>query len=182
MESRFEHYFQLIDSDDLDEVIEVIDNCEKHHCLFYIYDIGISFSGKQREEARKIAEVLEEGGAKVFFDEFNKADLIGRDLVDEFYTVFSRECRYVLILVSKDYLEGIWTSHEYAAAKERVLKERGAGYILPIQVDDDAFLPGLPRTIAYLPLDNNPIAVGKTILDKIFLRVKRYSLFGENGE
>ena len=105
MESRFEHYFQLIDSDDLDEVIEVIDNCEKHHCLFYIYDIGISFSGKQREEARKIAEVLEEGGAKVFFDEFNKADLIGRDLVDEFYTVFSRECRYVLILVSKDYLE-----------------------------------------------------------------------------
>jgi len=41
--------------------------------------------------------------------------------------------------------------HERRSAQERMLKERGNEYILPIKADD-AELPGMPSTLGYVSL------------------------------
>ena len=44
-----------------------------------------------------------------------------------------------------------WTVHERRSAQERMLKERGAEYILPIKTNA-VDLPGMPSTIGYVSL------------------------------
>ena len=56
------------------------------------------------------------------------------------------------MFVSKDYAERVWTNHERQSAQERMLRERGRDYVLPVRVDGTE-LPGLTTTIAYLPID-----------------------------
>ena len=41
----------------------------------------------------------------------------------------------------KQYLEREWTIHERRSAQERMLKEKGSEYILPVKIDDSE-LPG----------------------------------------
>jgi hypothetical protein len=171
-DSRFEHYFRLIEPFEVADVLDVLDQCEQFHRNYYPYDVGISFAGRQRVEARAIAKALKDNGAKVFFDEYAKPELLGQALTEHLYSIYAHKCRYTVILVSKAYLTRIWTNHERAAAQERALKERGVGYILPIRVDDSC-LPGMPQTIGFHPLANNPVAAAKMVLRKLFIRRRR---------
>jgi hypothetical protein len=53
-----------------------------------------------------------------------------------------------MIIVSKYYIKKAWAIHELKSAQARAFEENSE-YILPIRLDD-AELPGLPSTIAYL--------------------------------
>jgi hypothetical protein len=56
-----------------------------------------------------------------------------------------------VIFVSRQYAEKKWTTHERRSAIERALDEHQREYILPIQVDDTQ-LPGIHRTLGYVPI------------------------------
>jgi hypothetical protein len=118
----------------------------------YEFDVAISFADEQRGYARAIAGCLVENGRKVFFDEYEQADLWGRNLQEHLAETYEHKARYCLMLVSKEYAANIWPNHERRAAQSRALKER-QDYILPIRFDDTE-VPGLSDAVGYLERTN----------------------------
>jgi hypothetical protein len=116
----------------------------------YEYDVCLSFAGEQREYVRQVAEVLQERGVKIFFDEYEEADLWGKDLYEHLATVYGQNARYCILFASKEYADKVWTSHERANAQARALQNKGE-YLLPARFDNTE-IPGLRPTIAYIDL------------------------------
>ena len=115
------------------------------------FDVAISFAGPERQYAEELAKHLVEAGFSVFYDGFYPEDLWGKDLVQTFHKIYSRRSRYCVIFVSQEYNNRAWTIHERRSAQERMLKEKGQEYILPIKANA-VDLPGLPSTIGYVSL------------------------------
>ena len=44
------------------------------------YDVGLSFAGEHRDYVRQVADVLKEREFKVFFDDYERTELWGKDL------------------------------------------------------------------------------------------------------
>lgn len=137
------------------------------------YDVAISFAGEDRNYAKKLAEKLKYKGIKIFYDEYEKAQLWGKDLYRHLSNIYSSEARYCVIFVSQAYAKKLWTNHELRSAQERALREIDQEYILPVRLDDTE-LSGLPNTIGYIDLRKSSIEeVADLILQKIgFINIK----------
>ncbi len=112
------------------------------------YDVAISFAGEERAEAEAIAACLTKAGIKIFYDDYERASLWGKNLYDHLADVYKNKARYCLMLVSAAYAAKIWTTHERRSAQARALIEKSE-YILPVRFDDTE-IPGLPTTVGYL--------------------------------
>jgi len=138
----------------------------------YEYDIALSFAGEQRNFVREVAKILDDNyKLKVFFDEFEESKLWGKNLYDYLYEIYSKKAKYVIIFVSKEYKEKIWTNHERQASQERALTEKNE-YILPVKFDD-TIIPGLKSTIGYLDAKKySPYKIAVLFAEKFGLNEK----------
>lgn len=165
---RFKHYFR-IDRDSMS--IPLLNNlllqCQEWHYGLHQYDVAISFAGKDRKTASSLARNLRKLGSRVFFDEFEKAALLGEDLHSYLYRVYSEEARHCCLLISKAYADGIWTMHERQAALSRALKTRDSDYIIPITIDKTQ-LPELMDK-AHISIDKGVSNIAHVIHDKLWL-------------
>ena len=116
----------------------------------YIFDFAISFSGEYRCRAERLASLLEERGAVVFYDRSFLVPLLGRRLDDEFDWLFGAATRYFVPFVSAGYTRRPWPQYEWAVAKQEA-DRRQQEFVLPLRVDDSRLF-GLPDTVAYLDL------------------------------
>lgn len=131
------------------------------------YDIAISFAGEDREVAQGIASDLTANGVSVFYDEFEKADLWGKDLYEHLISIYRDNSKYCLMLLSDSYSKKLWTSHERKAAQARAFKENKE-YILPLKLDDTV-IPGILETTGYLDYRSETNeSVAKLILKKLW--------------
>ncbi|MDQ3632218.1 MAG: TIR domain-containing protein [Actinomycetota bacterium] len=87
---------------------------------------------------------------RVFYDDYEKAQLWGKDLYEHLDYVYRRAARYCLVFVSKNYAEKLWTSHERRSAQARAFEENRE-YVLPARFDDTE-VPGLRSTVGYISL------------------------------
>ena len=113
--------------------------------------------------------MLVANGVRVFYDRFEQADLLGKDLYQHFQTIYKENSRYCAVFTSENYASKLWTNHELRQAQARVFSQEG-DYILPIRLDD-AQIPGINETTAYL--DGRKLApseVADIILQKLFHR------------
>jgi tetratricopeptide (TPR) repeat protein len=117
------------------------------------FDIAISFAGEDRETAKQLAEKLKANGLKVFYDDYEQANLLGETLTEYLIDIYKNKASYCVVLVSKYYVIKRWTRHEWKAAQARAFEEYDKAYILPIRLDSTE-LPGLLPTIGYLSLEN----------------------------
>lgn len=103
------------------------------------YDVCISFAGSDRAVARAIAEAIQALPLerRIFYDDFEKVALWGKELFSYLHDVYSQKCIYCLVLFSQRYRERAWTRHELRAAQTRMLEERRS-YLLPIAIDEGA--------------------------------------------
>ena len=132
----------------------------------YKYDLAISFAGEQRPLADVFARRLDASGYSIFYDEFQQAELWGRDLSIALGEVYSREARYCLIILSADYVTKPWTNHERQGAISQFIQHR-TDYILCLKVDD-VELPGFPSIIGYVAFDRyGADAAYKLLLQKL---------------
>lgn len=130
------------------------------------FHFAISFASEQRDFAEAIANELRAAGVSVFYDKFFTAELWGQDLAVGFNDIFENKSRYCIALVSDAYVKKGWTDHERSSALGKQIKNRG-DYILPIKIDN-ASLPGLPSTIAYINAkDYSAQEIAKMALKKI---------------
>ncbi len=179
---ELEHYLSL-DLDDLypetgnDEcsatearqrLDSILRKCEEWHCEQFQYDVAISFSGADREIARSLASALMEAGVIVFFDEFEEADLLGKDLYDHLTVIYSKRARYSLMLVSRSYAERVWPTLERRSMQERALIERGKEYVIPVRLDDTP-IKGLLSTTAHVSIAKGPAAIANLICKKLWM-------------
>ena len=119
------------------------------------YDVALSFAGEDRHHAKQLAELLEAGGYSVFYDEFEQAQLWGKDLYVHFSSVYKDQARYCVIFLSKHYAQKLWANYELQSAQARAFEE-SQEYILPIRLDDTE-IRGILPTVGYLDLDSMAI-------------------------
>ncbi len=114
------------------------------------YDVCLSFAGEQREYVEQVADKHKSFGIRVFFDDYARAELWGKDLYSHLDEIYQNLCRYCILFASKEYADNVWTSHERRSAQARALKEKQE-YILPARFDDTP-IPGLSDTVHYIDL------------------------------
>ncbi|WP_128292520.1 toll/interleukin-1 receptor domain-containing protein [Afifella aestuarii] len=114
------------------------------------YDVAVSFAGEDRPTVSEFATALDQKGVRVFYDNFEQANLWGKDLYQHLHHIYKDKARYCIIFISKAYARKNWTRHELKNAQARSLSEKYE-YILPVRLDD-ADIPGLNPTIGYIDL------------------------------
>jgi hypothetical protein len=125
------------------------------NCGEYEYDVALSFAGENREIVEQFARLLEAEGFSVFYDNWKKAELWGRDLYQHLDEVYSKKARFCLIFLSAAYAAKAWPNHELKSAQARAFQENEA-YILPVRLDDTV-IPGIRATVGYLDLRKDRI-------------------------
>lgn len=130
------------------------------------YDVCLSFAGEERAYVGLVARRLTEAGLRVFYDEDEKVNLWGKDLIEHFDRIYRVVSRYCVMFISAAYVAKEWTRHERRSALARALTEQGE-YILPARFDNTE-LPGMPPTIAYIDLvELAPATLVEFIAEKV---------------
>ena len=65
------------------------------------YDVALSFAGEDRETVERFANLLEADGFSVFYDNWSKAELWGKDLYVHLTKIYRDESKYCLMLLSE---------------------------------------------------------------------------------
>ncbi|MFX1568995.1 MAG: TIR domain-containing protein [Promethearchaeota archaeon] len=112
------------------------------------HDLAVSFAGEDRKIVEIIATQLFLNNANVFYDNFFKSDLVGKDLSDYFKEKYGDKSKFVVIFLSKYYLHKDWTNFEYEIARDEA-RRRKEVFILPVRLDYTIF-HGLKRTIGFI--------------------------------
>jgi len=130
------------------------------------YDVALSFAGEDRVYVEKVAKYLKEKVIKVFYDDYEKTGLWGKDLYVYLDEVYQKKARYCVMFLSCHYAEKLWTNHERKSAQARAFIEKGE-YILPARFDNTE-IPGISPTIGYIDLRSlEPDKFGKLIMEKL---------------
>lgn len=166
---RFSHFLYLNNESFGEWTLNpLLAQCEYWHKTRYEYDLALSFAGEDRVHAEEAALQLKAEGLRVFYDEFEKSRLIGKNLSETLYEIYSMRCRHTVIFASKNYQNKIWTSHERRAAQERVIRERGGDFILPIRIDDSE-ITALPQSTAYLRIEDGIDTIVDLLVQKLYM-------------
>lgn len=133
----------------------------------YQYDVALSFAGEDRAFVESVARHLVDCEVRVFYDEFYKADLWGKDLFQHLASIYRDKAKFCIVFVSRAYKEKVWPKHELRQAQERALFS-SSEYILPVIIDDDVDLPGLNKTTGYLDARiTHPWTISGLVLRKL---------------
>ena len=94
------------------------------------YDVGISFASEQFEIAERLYEALTRKGIKVFWSEKENEKFVGGSLFDKIVEIYEEKCRYIVPIISNEYIKKDYTRQELSIAKERV--NSGDNCLIPI--------------------------------------------------
>lgn len=130
------------------------------------YDIAFSFAGEDREFVESVALSLLRRGVRVFYDEFERGNLLGEDLAVYLDTIYRKSAHYVAVFVSTAYRDKPWTKHEFRSSLAGQVFGR-ADYLLPVFLEP-LDLHGLAPTVGRLDVgDDSPEAVGAVLFSKL---------------
>lgn len=130
------------------------------------YDVFLSFAGEQREYVRELAEILDQSDITYYFDENDEVRLWGKNMNEYFDILIQDRSEYLVMFISKEYKEKMWTTVERRSAIARAMREKRE-YILPCRFDD-TIIKGLDLGAKYIDLRRKtPEELGKLIIDKI---------------
>ena len=119
------------------------------------YDFCLSFAGEDRKHAKRLKELLERRGARVFYDNAEKHRLWGKDLFVRLDNIYQHEAHYCVMFTSQAYVQKLWTNHERQSAQARSLQQQD--YILPVRLDDTD-IPGLRPSKGYMDIRQDSLA------------------------
>jgi TIR domain/DnaB-like helicase C terminal domain len=112
------------------------------------YDVALSFAGEDRQYVRSVADGLQKAGVSVFYDDYEKANLWGKDLYAHLTSVYRDRSRYTIMFISQHYAQKLWTNHERKSAQAKAFSE-SREYILPVLFDDTE-ISGMLNTVGYI--------------------------------
>ena len=131
------------------------------------YHVALSFAGEDRDYVDKVAILLKAAGVEVFYDQFEAANLWGKDLYTYLSNVYQTQAIYTVIFVSAAYRDKLWPNHERRSAQARAFNE-SSEYILPALFDKTIKIPGLLMTTGSIDLTKNtPGQLADLIVEKL---------------
>jgi hypothetical protein len=132
-----------------------------------VFDVALSYSGKNRAEARALAVAIQRRNLTVFYDEWFKADTWGEELTQLLPQLYLN-AKLCIPLISRDYAEGPYTKREFQAVLEKELRS-GVVAMLPIRLDDTQ-MPGLSTARAFVDFNTESC---DAIADMVAARVAK---------
>lgn len=130
------------------------------------YEVALSFAGEQRKYVEEVARALHSRGIAVFYDEFEKVALWGKQLHEELQSVYELRSAMAVVFVSKEWVEKAWPRHERRAILSRAIQQRDE-YVLPVRFDDTP-VPSLSDSVSYLRADEHlPAELASMITAKL---------------
>lgn len=133
---------------------------------YYEYQVALSFAGEDRLYVSKVAKMLRQRRIRVFYDEYEKATLWGKDIYVHLDEVYRKRARFCVLFLSESYKDKLWTNHERESAQARAFEENKE-YILPVRLDDTE-IPGIKPTIGYIHKDDVTI---KELVDLVHKKI-----------
>ena len=134
------------------------------------YDVALSFAGEDRDHARSLADELTRIGVRVFYDEYERAELWGKNLYTHLSDVYQNQATYMVAFFSQHYAQRLWTKQELQAAQSRAFAEHD-DYILAVRIDDTP-IPGFLPTIGYVRISEMGSAgLAQLIIGKLGIRI-----------
>jgi hypothetical protein len=85
------------------------------------YDVALSFAGEDREYVEKVAEYLKAKSVRVFYDNYEKPTLWGKDLYTHLQEIYYQEAKFTIMFVSSYYAQKLWTNHERSKCSSKSL-------------------------------------------------------------
>lgn len=141
-------------------------NLKKKQSESFEYDLALSFAGEDREIAKELAAKLQEKGVTVFYDNFYKSELWGKELRKYFKDIYRRKARFVVVLISEYYPMKDWTDFEFSVIKEEARKRENE-FVLPIKLDETKML-GIHEDLGYLDYRKEGIdGIVECLLEKL---------------
>ncbi|GLY49757.1 TIR domain-containing protein [Lentzea sp. NBRC 102530] len=132
----------------------------------YEFDVAPSFAEEDRERVLPIVQCLKELGVNVYYDEDQLVARWGIDLIEHITETLTDKVRYVLMFVSRHYVEHDWARHERRVVQARALAQQNE-YVLPVKLDDTE-VPGLLPTTGFLNLhDHSPEQIARAVTQKL---------------
>lgn len=131
---------------------------------FFKHDFALSFADEDRSTVESIAILLESNGAKVFYDDFYKSNLVGKGLSNYFKKTYGSDARFVVPFISKNYSNKEWANFEFSIARDEA-KSRKSEFILPVRLDETKIF-GLSDDVRYIPFEKEGISGTVDILIK----------------
>ena len=103
--------------------------------MSYEYDVALSFAGEDRKFVEDCAEILRSLNINVFYDNYEKEVLLGKNLYSYLADVYQNRARFAVVFISKAYKKKRWTNHEleYITARKFTQDEE---YLLPVKLDE----------------------------------------------
>lgn len=98
----------------------------------YEYDFALSFAGENRDLAEAIATTLMERDIAVFYDRHEQHKILATNVEDYLASIYEKEARFVIPLLSKFFSKKIWTKFESENFRQRF----GDNVIIPIWYSD----------------------------------------------
>jgi hypothetical protein len=130
------------------------------------YEVVLSFAGEQRAYVEQVAQSLVAAGVRIFYDNYEVANIWGKNLIEHFTQVYGGTSRYCVMFISADYVAKIWPSHERRSTFDAAISRR-TEYILPVRFDGTE-VPGLLHSIHYVRADvYTPAQLAFLILQKL---------------
>ena len=133
---------------------------------YYEYQVALSFAGEDRLYVSKVAKMLRQRRIRVFYDEYEKAILWGKDIYVHLDEVYRKRARFCVLFLSESYKDKLWTNHERESAQARAFEENKE-YILPVRLDDTEIL-GIKPTTGYIHKDDVTI---KELEDLVYKKI-----------
>lgn len=119
----------------------------------YLYDVALSFANEQREYVESVAKRLSQLEIRYFYDNHEKVNLWGKNLLKYLNEVYFKKSRYCVVFISKEYKEKYWTQYESESIEERSFyqndDENFQQYILPVRFDDTE-IPGIRNSLGFI--------------------------------
>jgi hypothetical protein len=130
------------------------------------YDVALSYAGEDKAYVEAVALALRRKSLRVFYDSFEEADLIGRNLIDHLSEIYQNKARLCIVFISAAYTKKPFPRLERQAAQARAM-ESDEPYIIPVRLDDSE-IPGLLRSVAYVS-GKTPESLAQLIASKLLL-------------
>ncbi len=114
----------------------------------YEYDIAISYKSEIEAKAGRINDYLVKDGWNVFFAPEKQQELLSEKIHQMLYGVYKNKSCMKVLLISKSYLDGEWTSLEKRVSLESTKEDRKR--LLIVNYTDQIILPGDLQELQYL--------------------------------
>jgi len=117
----------------------------------YEYDVAFSFLADDEALATSIADELRER-MKVFIYSERQKELVGKDGLEEFSSLFRENARICVVLYRDGWGQTKWIRIEETAIKERALED-GWEFLIVIALDSSKLPPWLPKTKIWFEIE-----------------------------